>query len=149
MKIHALYQGSPLCGFSDKFPKDWPRNNKWTSFKSEDEITCSICKERAKVLNQIPVLTLGSFVRSLRKKQKIKQKVFAEQLGINSCYLSLIETNKEKPSINLITKIAANFNLSTEDLILQAYEINSVDKPLQGKKREGVKEVLREIILLL
>ncbi len=52
MKIHALYQGSPLCGFSDKFPKDWPRNNKWTSFKSENEITCSLCKEKAKALNQ-------------------------------------------------------------------------------------------------
>lgn len=48
--MHALYKSSPLCGFSEKLAKNWPRNHDWFSYRDIDEITCASCKEKAKAL---------------------------------------------------------------------------------------------------
>ncbi len=48
--MHALCTSDPLCGFSKKFAKDWPKNHDWVSFRDIDEITCTVCKEKAKAL---------------------------------------------------------------------------------------------------
>ena len=52
MEVHALLYGFPLCNFSNKVPKDWPPGNQWVSVDQIENITCQICKEKAKEIKE-------------------------------------------------------------------------------------------------
>lgn len=58
--------------------------------------------ENYKVFN-----TLGDFFKYVRKFNKITMNELAEKAGISQPYLSLIENNKNKPSEDVIDKIAS------------------------------------------
>jgi len=47
MIVHAVIHGSPLCGFSNDFPKNWPEGNIWTDENDIKNINCPTCKEEA------------------------------------------------------------------------------------------------------
>jgi hypothetical protein len=45
--VHALWHGRPLCGFSDRVPRDWPAGHIWTGKDDVNNISCPGCKAEA------------------------------------------------------------------------------------------------------
>ncbi len=54
--------------------------------------------------------SLGLRIKSVRLFAGLSQVAFAERLGVARSYLSEVESEKGKPSIEMITGIAANFS---------------------------------------
>lgn len=60
----------------------------------------------------------GEVLRLLRVFNNIKANDLAEELNISKSYLSEIEHNKKKPSIELLDKYAEILNIKTSTLLL-------------------------------
>ena len=56
--------------------------------------------------------TVGDRIRTLRKANDMTQKEFSECIGVSRSTLAGYETGKIEPSLNVITKMANNFDLS-------------------------------------
>jgi transcriptional regulator with XRE-family HTH domain len=56
-------------------------------------------------------MTLGEYIKGLRKEQRLTQKDFASELGIGQAYLSQIEKGHKMPSQELIADIAWYFKI--------------------------------------
>ncbi len=61
--------------------------------------------------------TLGSWVRALRKKEKVAQAVAADGIGISRAHLSNIETGKHAPGRATLLAIAAYYKASVDQFI--------------------------------
>lgn len=66
------------------------------------------------------MIQLGTTILALRKHRKIKQYELAEALGISGTYLSMVEKNVRKPSLNLLRKIAGAFGMQMSDIFFAA-----------------------------
>lgn len=51
-------------------------------------------------------MNIGKGIKQIREKSGINQVAFAELIGITQSYMSQIESNKKKPSIDLLEKIS-------------------------------------------
>ena len=71
---------------------------------------------------------LGDSLRLLRKMHSIPAKHLANKLGISATYLSEIENNKKKPTLDLLMKYAEYFKVKPST-ILFFDESNSVNEP--------------------
>ena len=60
---------------------------------------------------------IGSFLRELRKEQKITQEQFAEKLGISARTVSRWETGSNMPDISLLSEIADFYDVGIPELI--------------------------------
>ena len=60
---------------------------------------------------------IGSFLRELRKEQRITQEDLAEKLNISSRTISCWETGSNMPDISLLIEIADFFNVSIPEII--------------------------------
>ena len=60
---------------------------------------------------------IGSFLRELRKEQRITQEDLAEKLNISSRTISRWETGSNMPDISLLIEIADFFNVSIPEII--------------------------------
>ena len=47
MIVHVLHHGFPLCGFSLKIPREWPKQQAWVSITNLEDANCEDCKDRA------------------------------------------------------------------------------------------------------
>lgn len=68
---------------------------------------------------------LGENIRNLRKENKISQEDLAEKLGISRQSVSLWETGKTQPTLELVTKLAELFGISTDELLNGEIEMES------------------------
>lgn len=59
----------------------------------------------------------GEPLKLLRIMNEIKSKDLAEQMGISASYLSLIENNKKKPTLDIVEKYAEVFNLKPSAIV--------------------------------
>lgn len=41
--VHIMWEGFPLCRFSNRFPKYWPEGHLWVSKVRRAEATCKYC----------------------------------------------------------------------------------------------------------
>ena len=71
---------------------------------------------------------LGDSLRLIRKMHSIPAKHLASKLGISATYLSEIENNKKKPTLDLIMKYAEYFRVKPST-ILFFDESNSLNEP--------------------
>lgn len=71
---------------------------------------------------------LGDSLRLLRKMHSVPAKHLANKLGISATYLSEIENNKKKPTLDLLMKYAEYFKVKPST-ILFFDESNSVNEP--------------------
>ena len=69
-------------------------------------------------------------IRDLRKQMNYSQQLFADRIGVSRSVLSQIEINKLKPSIDIIAKIAKEFNISISYFF--DYEVNEESRNQQG-----------------
>lgn len=58
-------------------------------------------------------------IRNLRTSAKISQEKMAENLGCSREFVSRVENNRERVSLNMLLKIAEYFNISPSQLFLR------------------------------
>jgi len=72
-------------------------------------------------------MNLGAAIKILRRKSLMSQSDFAEAIGITQPYLSLIEKNRKKPSLEVLEKISNS--LKTPLPILFWFSVGRDDVP--------------------
>ncbi len=60
---------------------------------------------------------LGERIRSLRMKEHLTLKRFADMVGIDRGYLSAIERGEHNPSLNMMSKIAEGLDITLAELL--------------------------------
>ena len=79
----------------------------------------------------IDYIALGERISRARRKIGATQEVFSEQMGITIQYLSAIENGRKKPSLQLVTDIAATTHTSIDELLF-----DTVPTPYAGPTKE-------------
>lgn len=75
----------------------------------------------------------------LRVAAGLRQGVFADQIGITQAYLSALEADKRKPSVELVERIAKLLGTPPESLLalmVEAHDVPSRYEEVIGKLRE-------------
>jgi len=62
---------------------------------------------------------VGIGIKIVRIKKGLKQYEMAGQLGISQNYLSLLENNKASPSLELLSRIACEYNIPIGELFVE------------------------------
>lgn len=62
-------------------------------------------------------MKLGVFLKELRIKNNLTIMQVEVKAGISNSYISLIERNKRKPSLEILHKLAKTYKVTTEDLL--------------------------------
>ena len=65
---------------------------------------------------------LGKRIAALRIRCHLSQEALGETLHIGRTHIAFIETNRRRPSIDLIVDIANALHVSTDDLLLDSLE---------------------------
>lgn len=86
-------------------------------------------------------MLLGELVVNLRNQKGVKQKDLAEHLGISATHLSLIESDRSKPSPALIKSIADYFGLPVSALLYKA-----INKEATTKEQKKFQEVADPVV---
>jgi len=74
---------------------------------------------------------LGTYIKSLRKEQKIPARVLSERTGISKSFIDYVENGLREPSAESLAKIAAALDVSLDTLInIQVEE--QLDKAATG-----------------
>ena len=60
---------------------------------------------------------LGENIRNLRKENKMSQEELAEKLNVSRQSVSLWETEKTQPTLEIVSKLAELFDVSTDELL--------------------------------
>ncbi len=60
---------------------------------------------------------LGQYIRSLRKRNRLRQKELADKAGLSTSYLCEIENGRTNPSLKTLMKIARALNVSCSELL--------------------------------
>jgi transcriptional regulator with XRE-family HTH domain len=63
------------------------------------------------------LMKLGLFLKELRIKNNLTTKQVEVKTGISNSYISLIERDKRKPSVEILHKLAKAYKVTTEDLL--------------------------------
>ncbi len=96
------------------------------------------------MVNMIETLSkqLAKNVLNLRKRQGLSQLQMAEKAGIPRSTLTYIESGESNPSLANLSKVAAAFNVSVEELISKprsnVQHIKATDIPLQSKSGDQI-----------
>lgn len=80
-------------------------------------------------------IKVGNFIRELRKKNGLTQKVFGEKYGVTYQAVSKWERGINIPDISLLREISKDFDVSLEDIL-----DGEVKEKKEEKKKEKVKE---------
>lgn len=87
-------------------------------------------------------MKLGSELRRLRKKQRLTLANVGKETNLSVSFLSDVERGRTRPSLDTLEKLAACYNVSVKDVLLDTeYGVSS------GKKEypPGFQEFLQEI----
>ncbi len=87
----------------------------------------------------------GEALRLVRSFHEVNQSDLATQLGISRSYLSEIESGRKVPSLDLLQKYAAHFDIPLSSLILFSENSGESERDLKVKTMLGEKviEILR------
>jgi XRE family transcriptional regulator, regulator of sulfur utilization len=91
-------------------------------------------------------MKVGEIIKLIRTKRRISQKKMAEQFGISQNYLSLIETDKKRPSIETINIFAEKLGISKEALLFVTSDIPS---ELEEDSKKDFKKLQDNILYLI
>ncbi len=84
-------------------------------------------------------MKLGDRIKKLREGKNISQKELAKELGVTDAMVSMYENDKKNPSLEVITKLAAFFNVST-DYLLGAETMQDSEMP------KNIRAVARDLL---
>lgn len=86
-------------------------------------------------------MKIGQTIKILRIGLQIKQRDFADKLGVSSNYISLLENNKKEPSLALLRKLAKTLGVPIGFLF-----INEDPVPRIGKEAADIYGQLKKLI---
>jgi transcriptional regulator with XRE-family HTH domain len=89
----------------------------------------------------------GEALRLIRILNNKKSKDLAEQLEISSSYLSQIENNKRKPTLEIIVKYADIFSMRASTLLFLLEEYQDVS--FGGKAKSNTKDIVLNLMKTL
>ncbi len=69
---------------------------------------------------EMALANLGKVVKDIRKSNDLTQKEFAEKLGVETNYVSMIERGERMPSLNLLANISDTFSVELHQIFLRA-----------------------------
>lgn len=92
------------------------------------------------------MLSIGEKITAIRNKLKIKQKDFAEAIGIMPQALVRNEKNAVKPSADLLIKISETYKVNLNWLLTDNGEM-FLDQEQRAKepKNEGIDEIIKAL----
>jgi len=91
-------------------------------------------------------MRIGQLLKHIRINMGISQKEMADRLDISQNYLSLIESEKKRPSTEKLGDFARALKISKEALQLASAE---VPKELGDKDKRDFQKLQRNIVTLL
>ncbi|MEN8218271.1 MAG: helix-turn-helix transcriptional regulator [Pseudomonadota bacterium] len=80
---------------------------------------------------------LGKRVLSIRKQKNLKQKIFSELIGVTHSYLSVVEHDKQRPSLAFIMSVLKATKVNADWLLTGR---GSMYPPIKTEKQE-IKEI--------
>ena len=86
---------------------------------------------------------LNEALRLIRVYHDMKQTEAAEKLGISKSYLSEIEGNRKKPTLELIGKYSAAFNIPVSSIMFFSEQME------RGKTFEGARSMVASKVVSL
>ncbi len=78
-------------------------------------------------------MTIGQKITQLRTAADISQEQLSETLGVSRQSISKWETDQALPQIDKVLQIAELFNISTDELLRDKFELRSADKKKHNK----------------
>lgn len=90
---------------------------------------------------------IGDKIKELREKKGLTQKELAEEIGVAQSTVAMIESGKNKGSIETLSKIANYFNVSIDYLTTTEEKLNfAMDslKKIHKLAKEGVNNEQKE-----
>jgi len=88
-----------------------------TSNKPQNSLRNYIYIDRQKTTTLGAIHMIGERLKQLRQERGIKQKEFANIIGIKKSSMSMYETNRNSPNFETMAKIVQYFNVSADFLI--------------------------------
>ena len=73
-------------------------------------------------------MKFGPTIKNLRSRQSINQQVLADRIGVTQTYLSLLESDRKTPSINLINSLSKELKIPASILVYLTLNKDEVPK---------------------
>ncbi|OHR73959.1 hypothetical protein HMPREF3291_05080 [Bacillus sp. HMSC76G11] len=83
---------------------------------------------------------IGKRIKHFRQLRGLKQTELAERVNKSKSYMSQVESNKEKPNIELLASIAEVLKINVSDLFEKKFEIGEEDDKWIAFGKEVEKE---------
>lgn len=90
-------------------------------------------------------MNIGKSIKELRKRNNLTQVNFAKAIGVTGSYVSLIESGKKKPSLDVLEKISKA--LSTPLPVIFWFSVETTD--IKEEKKEAYKILKHSIDRLI
>jgi len=87
---------------------------------------------------------LAKALRLIRVFHDLKQVELAEKIGVSKSYISEIESDKKKPSIQIIEKYSIIFKIPVSSIMFFSERI---DNSQEGSKIENMRGIIAEKII--
>ncbi len=90
---------------------------------------------------------ISKALKTIRQFHKVKQKDFADKIGIVPSYISEIENGKKEPSLEIIEKYSKEFNIPVSSILLFSEQIddNKKHEKLRIKSADKILKMLEWI----
>jgi transcriptional regulator with XRE-family HTH domain len=90
----------------------------------------------------------GAKLNYLRRKRRLTQAAVAQQLQLSSrAYLSNLEVERQAPSLDLVVRVAAFFDVTTDYLLRDNIDVEDVQlRPIHHSDQESLMKLLGEKI---
>lgn len=86
--------------------------------------------------------SIGTNIKTLRKKSGLSQEALAKRVNLTRNYLSLVENNKKMPSMVSLAKIAHELNVTVSQLLDKEPLGNDLRRLI---RQHGLKNILRQL----
>ena len=90
-------------------------------------------------------VNIGRSIKFVRVAAGIRQGEMAKRLEISQNYLSLLENNKTEPSLSLLKKMSARFNVPVSFLLLESSVEFESDKPEVNSLLNRLQELIHQL----
>ena len=94
-------------------------------------------------------MNIGEAIKTLRKARGVRQKVLAEAVDVSATHLSLVESGAQKPSVDLLHRIATYFGLPVSTLVYMALDKDTLNNNPQQEYFTAASPIIDKLIAYL
>jgi len=81
------------------------------------------CRMKEKYRGTVTMMLLNEKISIIRKMNNLTQESFAEELAVSRQAVSKWEKGDSVPDVQMITKIADNYNITLDQLVRDEYDL--------------------------